>query len=87
MTDKACPWNAGTWRITTTADGSAETTRSGQEPDIHLDVAALGAAYLGAGSLVTMLRAGLISEKTPGAVHRLWGAMRSDEPLVAGRGF
>ncbi|TWE07330.1 GNAT family N-acetyltransferase [Rudaeicoccus suwonensis] len=87
VTDKACPWNAGTWRITTTADGSAETTRSGQEPDIHLDVAALGAAYLGAGSLVTMLRAGLISEKTPGAVHRLWGAMRSDEPLVAGRGF
>lgn len=87
VTDKACPWNAGVWRIVTAADGSAEISRSAQEPDIRLDVAALGAAYLGASSLVTMLRAGLISEATPGAVQRLWGAMRTDEPLVAGRGF
>ena len=46
--------------------------------DVTLPVSALGAAYLGGGNLVAMLRAGLIGERRQGAVAELSRAMRTD---------
>jgi predicted acetyltransferase len=63
--DAACPWNAGRWRVS--AEG---VERVEAEPDLVLDVSALGSAYLGAISF-DQLRSGLrVEESTPGAVER-----------------
>ncbi|MDT0301223.1 GNAT family N-acetyltransferase [Streptomonospora wellingtoniae] len=78
--DRHCPWNAGRWRLSadTTA---ARCTSTEAAPDVSLDVAHLGAAYLGDTRLGGYLAAGLIREATPGAVHRLDTALhRSDRP-------
>jgi GNAT superfamily N-acetyltransferase len=75
--DAHADWNHGTWRIR--SDGSSATVeRSTSTPEVRLPVEALGAAYLGGGNLVAMLRAGLVSESRPHAVAELWRAMRTD---------
>jgi predicted acetyltransferase len=62
--DAVCPWNEGRWRVS--AEGAA---RAESAADIVLDVAALGAAYLG-GVSFEHLRAGLrLEELTHGAVE------------------
>lgn len=75
--DRAAPWNHGTWRIHADAAGQATVERSSADADLALPVSALGAAYLGAGSLVAQHRAGLVSERRPGAVAELSQAMRT----------
>jgi predicted acetyltransferase len=68
LTDAFCPWNAGRWRLAAKADGPGVAARSTDPADLALDVAELGAAYLGGPSLVQLGAAGLVRELTPGAL-------------------
>ncbi|MFC3999232.1 GNAT family N-acetyltransferase [Nocardiopsis sediminis] len=74
VADRHCPWNAGRWRLSAdhTAARCAPTDAA---PDIRLDVAHLGSAYLGDQTLGSYLAAGAIAEDTPGAVERLDAAL------------
>jgi predicted acetyltransferase len=65
--DRFCPWNDGRWHLTGHPSGSfCEPTD--RDPDLVLDVEALGAAYLGGVSLATLQAAGRVTEVSPGAV-------------------
>ncbi|HEY3542569.1 MAG TPA: GNAT family N-acetyltransferase [Gaiellaceae bacterium] len=63
--DAACPWNEGRWRV---EPGGASRTDAAAE--IALDVAALGAAYLGAVSFDQLRSALRLDELSDGAVER-----------------
>lgn len=65
--DTLCPWNAGRWRLTGDLDG-AQCTRADGTADLVLDVADLGAAYLGGTGLAT--RRASVEQRTPGALAR-----------------
>jgi predicted acetyltransferase len=96
--DEVLPSNAGRWRLTTTGDGLAgDSSRSGSglaascvpvtsAADLTLDVAELGAAYLGGTKLGALAGAGLVDELRPGAARQLSAAMSWDPapwcPLV-----
>lgn len=77
VADRYAPWNEGRWRIHA-ADGRATAERTDRDAEVALDVAALGAAYLGGSSLVTQHQAGFVLEQRPGAVAELGRAMRTD---------
>ncbi len=63
--DAICDWNDGRWKL---ERGVCE--RTDEEPDLALDISALGSAYLGAVSF-TQLREGLrVAELRDGAVRR-----------------
>ncbi|MFE9243625.1 GNAT family N-acetyltransferase [Nocardiopsis sp. NPDC006938] len=80
VTDRFAPWNAGRWRIKADTDG-ARVELTDDEPDLSLDVHHLGAAHLGQTTLTGFLRAGLVTEHTPGTVARLDTALhRVDAP-------
>jgi predicted acetyltransferase len=65
--DRFCPWNNGRFHLTGHPAGSfCEPTD--RDPDLVLDVEALGAAYLGGVSLATLQAAGRVTEVSPGAV-------------------
>lgn len=64
--DEFCPWNGGRYRLTCTAAGAA-CERSSDGAQLTLRVAELGSVYLGAVSLSTLARAGLVREDGPGA--------------------
>lgn len=87
VSDTAAPWNDGTWRIRADDSGAATVERTSTEADIRMDVATLGAAYLGGGNLVAQRRAGLVAERRTGAVAELWRAMRTDVEPSAAVGF
>lgn len=87
VTDEAAPWNAGNWRIHIDREGVAQVEPGPATADVRLPVQALGAAYLGGTSMVTLLRAGLIRELRPGAVARLSRAMRTDPGPAGAIGF
>ncbi|WP_336209907.1 GNAT family N-acetyltransferase [Nonomuraea sp. LPB2021202275-12-8] len=72
--DDVCPWNSRRWRLSADTTG-AECKPVDDEPDITLKAASLGSAYLGDGMLVEQLGAGLLGERTPGAVGALATAM------------
>jgi predicted acetyltransferase len=92
--DSELPANAGRWRLATHGDGvsadgvgadsagadglAASCERTADPADVVLDVAALGAAYLGGVRLGTLAEAGLVTEVRPGAVRRLSAAMAWD---------
>jgi predicted acetyltransferase len=61
--DAICDWNDGRWRL---ADGACE--RTDEEPDLALDVSALGSAYLGAVSFAQLREASRVEERREGAV-------------------
>lgn len=87
VADTAAPWNDGVWRIRADASGEAAVERAAGDPDLRLDVAALGAAYLGGANLLARHRAGLVQEARAGAVRELWRAMRTDLAPTAAVGF
>ena len=68
VADAFCPWNEGRWRLD---GGGCERTRA--EPDLVLDAAALGAAYLGGTTLRALAAAGRVTELRPGR----WSAPRA----------
>jgi predicted acetyltransferase len=65
VSDALVPANAGRWRLVGGPDG-AEVTATAADPDLRLDVRALGSAYLGGVSLTSLATAGLVTEVTPG---------------------
>ena len=73
VSDAFCPWNAGRFRL---AGGACERTEA--EPDLGLDAAALGAAYLGGTTLRELAGAGRVAELRPGALARASAAFRGD---------
>jgi predicted acetyltransferase len=69
VTDPLRPRNQGRFRLEGGPGGAVcEPTRA--EPDLALDVADVGAAYLGGTSLVSLARAERVTELTPGALLR-----------------
>ena len=73
--DRHAPWNAGRWRLTgSSGSGTAERTEAA--PDVTLDIAVLGAGYLGH-SIGGLLRAGLVREHRAGSYAELARAMRT----------
>ncbi|HEX6343244.1 GNAT family N-acetyltransferase [Umezawaea sp.] len=77
VTDDRCPWNADRWRFTA-EKGEAVVRRVTDEPDVALDISALGAAFLGGTRLSTLARAQYLRELTPGAVDALSRAFLGD---------
>jgi predicted acetyltransferase len=71
--DDFCPWNAGRWRL----EGS-EATRSEDEPDLRLDVTALGSVFLGGFTFAELRRACRVEEAREGAVARADAIFRTD---------
>jgi predicted acetyltransferase len=70
---------AGRFELDGGPDG-AEARRTGAEPDLALDVAELGALLLGGVRASTLARAGLVHERTPGALA-VADALFSVDPL------
>jgi predicted acetyltransferase len=81
--DDLLPSNAGRWRLTTadrsgSSGLSASCVPSSDAPDVVLDVAGLGAAYLGGTPFGALAGAGLVTERRPGAVRELSAALSWD---------
>jgi predicted acetyltransferase len=77
VSDQACPWNEGRWRLAAGPQG-AQVCRTAAQPDLQLDVSVLGEAFLGDGTLLSALEAGRVDEATAGAGVALHRAMRGD---------
>jgi predicted acetyltransferase len=65
VVDPFCPWNTGRYLL---ADGVVDRTLA--DPELTLDVDALGAAYLGGVGLGAFAQAGRVVEHVPGALRR-----------------
>jgi len=65
--DAVCPSNEGRWRLNA---ANRECERTDEEPDLALDVAALGSAYLGAVSFNQLQAALRVEELREGAIER-----------------
>ncbi|HUF85531.1 MAG TPA: GNAT family N-acetyltransferase [Acidimicrobiia bacterium] len=68
---------AGRFALAAGPDG-AQCERTAADPDLALAVADLGAAYLGGVTFSTLARAGLVEERTPGALARADAMFASD---------
>ncbi|HEU5483903.1 MAG TPA: sterol carrier protein domain-containing protein, partial [Microlunatus sp.] len=68
VSDSLLEHNDGTFRIQADADGARVTKAGRRRPDVSLGIRDLGAIYLGGVPLTALHRAGLVSERTPGAV-------------------
>jgi predicted acetyltransferase len=75
--DPFCLENSGRYQLAGGSDG-AECRRSSAEPDISLQVADLGATFLGGVRFDTLARAGRVHEQTPGAIRRADAMFASD---------
>jgi predicted acetyltransferase len=69
ITDDFLPWNAGNWHLTGGPEG-ASCEKTDRPADLLLDVRELGAVYLGKPSLRLLGAAGLVEERTEGALAR-----------------
>jgi predicted acetyltransferase len=81
--DRHARWNAGRWRLAASG-GTGTASRTDAPAEVWLDVAVLGAGYLGYG-IGGLLRAGLVREQRPGAYAELARAMRTSvapEPSI-----
>ncbi len=67
VSDARCRWNARRWRLAGGPHG-ATCSATDDRADLACDVQALGAAYLGGTSLSALAVAGLVEERTPGAL-------------------
>ena len=67
--DEICPWNEGRLELEGSPEG-ATCRASSSSPDLVLAVADLAAAYLGTVTFSTLAQAGLVDERTPGALLR-----------------
>jgi predicted acetyltransferase len=63
--DAICDWNDGRWKLE-----DATCKRTDAEPDLTLDVSALGSAYLGAVSFTQLRQALRVEERREGAIER-----------------
>ncbi|MFF4078571.1 GNAT family N-acetyltransferase [Streptomyces sp. NPDC001777] len=85
--DAFCPWNAGRWRLTGDAKGTASCRRTEDPADLALSVRELGAAYLGGESLSSLALAGRVRELRPGALAEASLAFSSDAEPWLPHGF
>jgi predicted acetyltransferase len=69
VTDAFWPESAGRYELAASQEG-ADCKRTTAEPDLTLDAATLGAAYLGGVRFTTLAEAGRVSASTPGAYRR-----------------
>jgi predicted acetyltransferase len=76
VADPFCPWNAGRWRLDVSDGGGGSDAQlqvaiglTDADPDLALDVADLGAAYLGGIRFAELANAGRIDELRAGAVR------------------
>ena len=67
--DDLCPWNNGTFKLEGHSDG-AECQTSNSQADLSIHISNLASVYMGAISFSTLSMAGLVDEKTPGALLR-----------------
>jgi predicted acetyltransferase len=77
---------AGRYALDASAAG-AECTRTDAGADLALDIADLGAAYLGGVRFTTMARAGRVRELRPGALRRADALFASDPAPWCGTPF
>jgi predicted acetyltransferase len=81
VADPLRPRNQGRFRLEGGPDGAVcEPTMA--EPDLALDIADVGAAYLGGASLVSLARAERVAELTPGALLRADRMFAASPPPV-----
>lgn len=67
--DRLLEHNDGTYRIQAAAGEEPRITKAGRRrPDVSLGIRELGSIYLGGVPLTALHRAGLVSERSPGAV-------------------
>lgn len=69
LTDRFLPENSGRYELSGGPDG-AECRRTDRSADLRLEIADLGAIYLGGTRLRTLAEAGRVQEVTPGALAR-----------------
>lgn len=69
VTDRDIPANAGRWRLTGSPQ-AATCVSTVDEPDLTLDIRALGAAYLGGTPLTSLAGTGQVTERTAGTLNR-----------------
>lgn len=69
VNDPRLPENSGRWHLLGDT-GSAACTRTDRAPELAVDVAALGAAYLGGASLSSLAAGGRVTELVPGTLTR-----------------
>ncbi len=67
--DRDLPANEGRWHLVA-GPSAARVEATGRTADLSMDVRELGSAYLGGISLSGLAAAGLVTEHTPGALHR-----------------
>jgi predicted acetyltransferase len=72
--DELCPWNAGRYRV------GDEAGRTDDKPDLALDVAELASLYLGGHDAHALAHAGLVEERSEGAVEAASLLFRTDLP-------
>jgi predicted acetyltransferase len=77
VVDQLRPANHGRFALEGAPDG-ASCRRTGQDSELRLDVAELGAAYLGGVRFTTLAAAGRLTEHTPGALRRADQLFASD---------
>ncbi|MGW0252005.1 GNAT family N-acetyltransferase [Nocardia goodfellowii] len=70
-------WGAGTYRLEADA-GVGRCRRTAAEPDLELDVSALGTILLGGSSAASLYRSGRIAANDPASV-RLWDVMATPQ--------
>lgn len=79
VTDDQICENTGRWRLVVDDIGTANLTRTDDEADLRLSIAALGSTYLGGVSPVTLASAGLIEEVRVGAANEFSAAVCTAE--------
>ena len=67
--DDFCPWNQRRFELESSPDG-ASCCATESSPDFAIGVSALASAYMGAVSFSTLAMAGLVEERSPGALLR-----------------
>jgi predicted acetyltransferase len=79
--DPMCPDNEGTWRLDGRPDG-ADCARVSAQPDLVIDIQALGSLYLGGGSAHLLAAADRIRDHQPEVISQLSHMFRTDpEPF------
>ncbi|WP_338703137.1 GNAT family N-acetyltransferase [Streptomyces sp. Q6] len=75
--DDQVPANAGSFRLIASPEGFSYAP-TGDAPDLSLEVRDLATAYMGATSVGSLVRAGLVVQHTPGAASMFDAALRTE---------
>ena len=86
VADEFCDWNDGRWALTVT-DGVPLVEPATDAAHLAVDVADLGAAYLGGFSFVQLADAARVRELQPGALERADAMFRTARPPWCPRVF